>query len=206
MPPGGTVRGTRRVGFVVTLILVTGAIGPLGAAGPVQTCIGPASSSQSGRASFAPGVSNLKVAQRIDLRINLFHCTPANTDRGSATLNDTITPHGPQTCKLFTLPTVWKSTAKVTWKNHKVSTIPLTYSLTGPSQLVNIKGKVTSGLFAGHTVTAQVRYTKVVSPAGKYPHGSGIAQACVNRVAPNKYGRITIASIDFYTTRHFTIG
>jgi hypothetical protein len=200
------VRKTRTVGFVVVLILRTGAIGPLGAAGPVQTCIGPASSSQSGRASFTPGVSDLKAAQRIGLRVNLFHCTPANTDRGSATLNDTITPKGPQTCKLFTVPTVWKSTATLTWKNRKVSTIPLTYSLTGASQLVNIKGKVSSGLFAGHAVTAQLRYTEVVSPTGKYSHGSGIAQACVNRVPPNKYGRIVIASIDFYTTRHFTIG
>jgi len=199
------VRRTRSAGLLIAVLLEAGTMLPLGAASPVQTCAGPAASSQSGRASFTPGVSARKTSQRIALRINLFHCTPANTDRGSATLNASIAPKGVQTCTLFDAPTGWKATATVTWKNHKTSTIPLVFSLTGATHRMNVNGKVSAGLFVGHAVTAQVRYTEVVSPAGKYPHGSGIAQACVNEIAPGKYGRIAIVAIDLYNTQHFTI-
>ena len=202
---GSTVRTMRRLAVVVIVMLATAIAGPVGASGSVQVCVGPSASTQSGRATITPGVTALSLPQQISAKISLFSCSPSTHTKSSGTLNSTITPAGRQTCKMFTTATHWTAKAKITWKSGDTSTIPLTYSLTGSSQLVNVKGTVGSGLFAGHAVSGQFRYKEVVSPVGKYPNGDGSAQACINKVPPKQYGRIAIVSLALYTTKHFVI-
>ena len=197
--------GRRKWGFVIALVLALGTMSPLGASTFVQRCDGPPPSTQAGRATFSPGVNRLSVAQQIAFKVSLFDCSPARATRGAGSLRTMITPKGSQTCALLTAPKVYKTTSKVTWKDEKVSTIAMTYSFTGSSQFINIKGKVTAGLFQGHSVTGQFKFKSVVTPLGNYPNGDGVSQACVNKIAPQKFGRIAITAINLYTTKHFVI-
>jgi len=198
------MRAIRRLALVTVVVVVAGLIGPAGAVTVAQRCDEPIASAQSGRAVFAPGVNEASLAQHIAVKISLFHCLPANTTRGSGTLTTAITT-GAQTCRLFTASTVLKTTAKITWKNSRTSTLAAVLSLTGSSHLVNIKATVISGLFLGNTATGQFRYALVASPSSSFGHTNGVAQACANKVRPNKYGRIAIKVIDLHTTKPFLL-
>ena len=202
------MRVTRRVLLAVVVTVSASVAGPLGAASSasfVQKCAGPPPSTQSGRASLAPGVNRLSVSQQISMRVSLFDCSPASASRGAGTLRTTIVPKGSQTCTMLTAPKVFKATAVIAWKNDKKSTLSLTFSLTGATRLMNLQGKVTSGQFKGHSVTGQLRYALVVSPIGNYPNGDGVTQACKNKVPPQKHGRVDISSLKLYSTKHFVI-
>jgi hypothetical protein len=199
------MRLKRKLGFVAVLALAAASTAPLGAAAPVQECHGPSSTTQSGRASLSPGVNGLGTKQQISFKISLFSCSPNRLTRGAGTLTSTFNTASGQTCAMFNNPTALKMTAKITWKSDETSTLSLTYSFTGKTQLVNVTGKVGNGLFKGHSVSGQLRYKKVVSPYGVNPNGDGVAQACVNQVKPKKHGRIAIVSLNLYTTKHFVI-
>jgi len=195
----------QRFVFFVVLAVTASPTGSVGAASFAQQCDGPPATTQSGRALLAPGVNALRIAQTVSVKVSLFNCSPARATRGSGRLRTTVKPEGSQTCKMFSAPTKWNAAAHVTWKDNATSTLSMTLSLAGPSHLINLTGKVTSGLFRNHTVTGQFRYIEVVSPAGKYTGSKGIARACANRVAPTKFGRIVISALDLYTTKHFVI-
>jgi hypothetical protein len=150
-------------------------------------------------------VNRLSVAQQIAFKVSLFDCSPARTTRGAGTLRASITPKGSQTCALLTAARVFKTPAKITWKDEKVSNLSLTLSFTGASQKINVKAKVTNGLFKGHSVSGQFKYKTVVTPLGNYPNGDGTAQACINKVPPQKFGRIAITAINSYNTKDFVI-
>jgi hypothetical protein len=194
----------RLVVMAVVVAIVASAPVASGAASFVQRCNGPPPSTQSGRASFVPGVNGLSIAQTISVKVSLFDCSPNRATRGAGTVQSTIKPKGRQTCgTFFNTPTTWKSTAKVVWKDEKTSTLSVTYSLTGKTHFINIKGKVTTGLFKGHALTAQLKYKLVVAPIASYPHGDGVAQACANKLKPGNRNRVEISAIDVYTTKRF---
>ena len=200
------MRVTRRLTLVVVAAaLAAGMTPPVGASTFTQKCDGPPASTQSGRMTFTPGLNRLSVKQQIDVKISLFDCSPARDTRGAGTLRSTITPKGSQTCQLVTLAHVFNATAKVTWKDDKTSTMSMAFSLTGKTQLMNLKGKVTKGLYKNHSVTGQVKFKIVVSPIGTNPNGDGSAQACKNKVAPHKFGRVAISALNLYSTKHFVI-
>jgi hypothetical protein len=200
------MRVTRGFVLVVTLAIVLGTMSPVGAtAARPQKCSGPPATTQSGRASLTPGLSALGSAQKVVLAVSLFSCSPARTTRGSGSLKSTLTIKAPQTCGLLTNPHTVKATAVITWKDEFTSTIPMTFSLTGASQFVNVTGTVSSGLFKNHPITGQLHYADVVSPHGVSSNGPGIAQACKNKTKPNKYGRVSIVALTFVTTKSFVV-
>jgi len=197
------MRMLRRL-VIVAVALVVASSSQVGAVNVAQRCEEPIASSQSGRAVLTPGVNKASLVQHIGVKVSLFHCLPANTTRGSGALTATITT-GAQTCRLFTASTVLKTSAKITWKNSRTSTLAAVFSLAGSSHLVNVKAKVTSGVFLGHSAVGQFRYTLVVSPSSSFGHTNGVAQACANKVRPNKFGRIAIKVIDVHTTKPFVL-
>ena len=200
------MRVTRRLLLVIGAVVLAAGMTPVaGAATFAQKCDGPPPSTQSGRMSFAPGLNHLSVKQQVDVKISLFDCSPARDTRGAGTLRSTITPKGSQTCLLVSAAHVFKATAKITWKDDKTSTLSMSFSLTGATHFMNLKGKVTKGLYKNHSATGQVKYKLVVSPIGHYPNGDGVAQACKNKVAPHKFGRVAISAINLYSTKHFVI-
>jgi len=198
------MRTLRRLVIVAVVVVVASVMGPVGAVNVAQRCDEPVASAQSGRAVFTPGVNKANLAQQIAVKVSLFHCLPANASRGSGSLTTTVTT-GARTCRLFTAPTVLRTTAKITWKNSRTSTLAAVFSLAGSPHLVNVKAEVISGLFLGHSATGQFRYTLVVSPLSSFGHTNGVAQACANKVRPNKYGRIAIRVIELHTTKPFVL-
>lgn len=195
------IRMTRTFGLVTALLVVTAwGAAPAAAATPVQTCTGPSSTTQSGRAMLSPGLNSLATKQTVSMRVSLFLCSPAVATGGSGTLKSTFTTPTAQTCALITTPRVLNATVTIGWKNLSTSSLTLTFSLIGPTRLINVTGRVSSGLFAGHLVTGQFHYKPVVSPNGRT-----VAQACANKVAPGQPGRISIVALNLFTTHHFTI-
>ena len=199
------MRGTRGFGVLAVLAVVAGVAGPIGAATHAQSCHGPVESTQSGRASLEPGINGLSTKQQMSWKVSLFSCSPARSTRGSGTLKSAYATAA-QTCVMLKKPKTFKETAKITWKSDATSTIAITFALTGGTRLVNVTGRVTSGLFAGKKVTGQYKYREVVSPYGVTHNGNGVAQACANKVKPKKYGRIAIVALNLFTTKPFNIG
>ena len=181
------------------------AAGAAGAAGAQQKCSGPPPTTQSGRASLSPGLNGAKLAQEISITVSLFSCSPARTTRGSGTLKTTIKVKAAQTCELLQNPHTLKGTAVITWKDEYTSTIPMTFMLSGASQYVTVTGTVSKGLFKNHPVSGQLHYAEVVSPHGVSSNGPGIAKACKNKTQVNHYGRISIVTLTFVTTKEFVI-
>jgi len=196
------VRG--RFAFIAVVVLVTGATAPAGGGTFAQKCEGPPSSTESGRESFVPGVNRLSTAQHITAKISLLGCSPARSTRGAGTLRAVITPRGTQTCSLFSARTVWKTTGTIVWKDTNTSTLALTIALT-KVRLMSVAGTVTSGLFKNHPLTGQLRYSEIVSFSGGHHHGNPVSEACANRIAPHRPGRIAITAINVVTTRHFIV-
>jgi hypothetical protein len=200
------MRATRGFVLIVVLALAIGSVGPAGASvGAQQKCSGPAPTTQSGRAALTPGLNGSQHAQEISITVSLFSCSPARTTRGSGSLKSTIKVKAPQTCELLHNPHTLKGTAVITWKDEYTSTIPMTFTLSGASQYVNVTGTVNKGLFKDHPVTGQLHYAEVVSPHGVSSNGPGIAKACKNKTQVNHYGRISIVTLTFVTTKGFVV-
>jgi hypothetical protein len=199
------MRATRGFVCVVVLACMFGATPPVGAAVRPQRCSGPPPTTQSGRASLSPGLSGLKLPQTIALTVSLFSCSPAKETHGSGSLKTTITIKAGQRCGLLTRPHTLNGNATISWKDQRKSTIRMTLSLTGRTQFVNVTGTVDSGLFKNHPVTGQLHFTDVVSPHGVSSNGPGIARACQNTTRPNRFGRVSIVALEFFTTRSFVI-
>ena len=195
------MRVKRMFGLVTALLVVTAwGVAPAGAATPVQTCTGPSPTTQSGRATLSPGLNGLATKQTISMKISLFSCSPSVTTGGSGTLKGMFTTPTAQTCALITTPRVLNATVTIGWRNLSTSSLTLTFSLTGPTRLINVTGKVSAGLFAGHLVAGQFHYKPVVSP-----NGGTLSQACANKVAPGQPGRMSVVALNLFTTHHFTI-
>jgi len=199
------MRGTRGFGVLAVLAVVAGVAAPIGAATHAQSCHGPVESTQSGRVAVEPGVNALATKQQMSWKISLFSCSPARATRGSGTLKSAYATAA-QTCVMLKQPKAFKETAKITWKDDATSTIAVTFAFTGATRLVNVTGKVTSGLFAGKKVAGQYRYREVVSPYGVTHNGNGVAQACANKVKPKGFGRVAIVALNIFTTKPFNIG
>ena len=116
----------------------------------------------------------------------------------------TITPRGTQTCSLFNTRTAWKATGTIVWKDSKSSTLARTITLTSV-RLMNVTGTVRAGLFKNHPLTGQLRYSEIVSFSGGHHHGNPVSEACANKIAPHKPGRIAITAINLVTTKHFIV-
>lgn len=189
-------------------LLVAGAMSvaapaAVGATGPVQKCSGPAATTQSGRTTISPGINGLATAQSEVWTIHLFQCAPQTATGGSGTLTIKLTT-APITCAVLTTSHVWHTSATVKWKNGATSTIPLAVTTTGPTHLANLSGKISAGLFTGHTLTGQLSVKTVVSP-----NGHTQAQACANKVAPghgtSAVPRIAIVGFTHNTTQPIKI-
>jgi hypothetical protein len=184
----------------VVTIASAGTIGPSGAATPAQRCGGPPPDTRVGYAVFRPGLNARPAPQKLTLGADLFKCTPAGGTGGTATFAATFKPGGTQTCALVNRAHAINGTAKITWKNGKTSALKVKVALTGASRFANLTGKVSAGLFAGHTFTGQLRYVPFASH-----HGTTVEQACANKVAPNQKNRNSIVQMHLYRTQPFTI-
>jgi hypothetical protein len=191
----------RTSGFVVGALLVATLSLPASAATSAQVCTGPSATTQSGRATFDPGLNARPAAQTVGITDHLFSCTAAAVTGTSGTLKSTFIPTAAQTCTLITTPHVLgNKPARISWKNATSSALTLTYSLTGSSRLINVTGRVNTGPFSGHSLTGQFRYQPVVSP-----NPDSVAQACANTVAPGGSGRIKVIALNLFMTKHFVI-
>jgi hypothetical protein len=130
----------------------------------------------------------------------MFQCTPAPPTQGSGALHLSFLPSTPVTCTALTAVHRINGSATITWKNSKTTTIAaLAISTTGSTRLLNLAGAVRAGLFAGHSLSGQLRWAPVVSP-----HGHSLAEACANRVAPGGL-RISLVGLTLSTTRPIRI-
>ena len=196
------MRTKRRFFLVLFLVLVTGVavVGPLGAADFVQKCNGPNATTQAGRFTLTPGVNALPAKQVIAVKVSLFSCSPASKTRGAGTLRSEFTPSAAQGCGLLRNRITYKVKAKIIWKNEDTSSMVVNYAMSGKTHVVNVSGKVTSGKFVGRKLTGQYHYTPVASP---YP--TRVSKACANNIKPNKRGRKSVVSLNFYKTKPFVI-
>lgn len=191
----------RKLSVAVVLAFAMTLVAPAAsdAAGPVQKCSGPSATVQSGRTTVSPGINGLAHAQTTSSSIHLFQCTPATPTTGAGTLNITLITAAIN-CTALTTAHVWKPSATIKWKSGATSTVPLTVATTGATRLANVSGKITKGLFVGHTVTAQFHFKPVISP-----NGHTVADACANKVAPGSAGRISIVGFTVFTTKALKI-
>ncbi len=201
----------RTVVFGVLIALAASMVaGPAGAAPVVQRCTGPASAGLAGTASLSPGLNLQPQRQSVSMLIHLSQCAPPPPAPGNSatppptevigTLKTSFITGAAQTCAFITAPHSPHASATITWKNNQTSTMVLTFALTGSTRLMNVSGTITAGVFAGHTVSGQFRYRPVVSP-----NGNTLAEACANKVAPGKPGRVSVIGLNLFRTKDFTI-
>jgi hypothetical protein len=142
--------------FVLAAGMVPVAVAaPAGAATPLQTC-----KKVTGSATFTPGLKNTPANNTVKAKGNQTGCTPSAKTGGSGVLTATIKVVKGSCVKLAAGGQTIKGTAATTWKNKKVSKYALTLK-TGKGSAgttATITGKVTSGLFAGHSVTGQIKF------------------------------------------------
>jgi len=116
-----------------------------------------------GTSTFKPPVSpTTKQKGTITSKGTVSGCTPSAKTGGSGVFTSTLKPTKAGNCTtLVQGGNVLHGTAKTVWKNHKTTNMSVTVKTgTGSNfQIATITGKVTSGLFAGHTVTGQVKFT-----------------------------------------------
>ena len=186
------------IGMLSTALV--GVSSPASAASPVQTCSGPALSTQAGRATFSPGLNGFAVRPTVDAKVNLTRCSPSAATGGTGTLKFTLKTLTTKTCTFITEAHAVRTSATISWANSTSSTLTLTISFTGSTRLANVTGSVASGLFAGHSVSGQYHYKPVVSPSN-----FTVAQACANTVPPGHSGRISIVGLILSRAKAFTI-
>jgi hypothetical protein len=115
-----------------------------------------------GTSTFKPPVSSTPQKGTITSKGTVSGCTPSAKTGGSGVFTSTLKATKAGSCTtLVQGGNVLKGTAKTVWKNHKTTNMSITVKTgTGSNfQVATITGKVTSGLFAGHTVTGQVKFT-----------------------------------------------
>jgi len=137
---------------------------PAEAATPLQVC-----RTVKGTATFTPGLTNTPRDNVVKAKGNMTNCTgkPGGPKTGgSGVLSATIKVVKGSCVKLAAGNQTIKGTAKTVWKNTKTSTYALTLKTgTGSAgTTATITGKVTAGLFKGHSVTGQVKFTVSGTP------------------------------------------
>jgi len=126
--------------------------------GPAQRC-----GHLSGSATLSPGLSDAPTNVTITSDGTLTRCSSSRTG-GYGSLSWTI-KIASATCSQWEGSKL-SATGTTTWANKKVSNYALTFRIgSGDDALVaTISGKVTSGAFAGHPVSGQVKFHHVGSP------------------------------------------
>jgi hypothetical protein len=130
---------------------------PVGAATAQQTC-----KKMTGTAVLTPGLTTTPHKQTANATSTVTGCTPAAKTGGSGHLTARLNLPANSSCQGLATgnQTIKIPSAKITWKNHKTSTMALTAKTgTGSKATVaTITGKVTLGLFKGHSVTTALSF------------------------------------------------
>jgi hypothetical protein len=131
---------------------------------PIQVC-----RTLKGSATFTPGLTNTPRDNVVKAKGTMTNCTGRPNGPktgGSGVLTATIKVIKGSCLKLGTGGQTIKGTAKTVWKNGKTSNYSLTLK-TGSgtaNTTATITGKVTLGLFKGHAVTGQIKFTVQGTP------------------------------------------
>ena len=158
--------------FVVAAggVLVASPVGALGVGvgvgvgvgtGPAQRC-----THLSGSVTVNPGLTNTETNSEASVRGNLSGCSRALKTGGSGTFTSTLSLPAASCTKLGAGGLKLTATGNTTWRSGRVSSYALTFK-TGKNKSVlvaTISGKVSSGLFAGHHVSGQVRLSLAGTP------------------------------------------
>lgn len=147
-----------RVTMVAALALGMGAVvaSPGGAVTPVQKC-----AHMKGAATITPGLSTTPHNQTVTANGSFTSCAPTKPTGGSGTITATIKLANGSCQGLATGGQKLSGTAKTTWKNKKTSSYALSF-VTGKGSsavVATITGRVTAGLFKGHKVSGQIKFT-----------------------------------------------
>jgi hypothetical protein len=148
-----------RVTMVAALALGMSALvaQPSGAAAPLQKC-----TKLTGSAKFSPGLSLVPANNTVTAKGTVGGCTPLKATGGSGALSATIKVPGGSCAKLAGGKQKLSGTASTVWKNKKVTKYNLTFTTgSGAAGITTatITGKATTGLFKGHKVTGQIKFT-----------------------------------------------
>ena len=115
-----------------------------------------------GTSTFKPPVSpTTKSKGTITSKGTVSGCTPKAKTGGSGVFTSTLKPTKAGNCTtLVQGGNVLHGTAATKWKNGKITKMSVTVKTGtgGKYNIATITGKVTSGLFVGHTVTGQVKF------------------------------------------------
>ena len=115
-----------------------------------------------GTSTFKPPVSTTPSKGTITSKGTVSGCTPKAKTGGSGVFTSTLKATKAGSCTtLVQGGNVLHGTAKTVWKNHKTTAMSITVKTGtgGKYNIATITGKVTSGLFKGHKVTGQVKFT-----------------------------------------------
>jgi hypothetical protein len=114
-----------------------------------------------GTATLTPGLTSTPTNQTATAHATMTTCTPTTTTGGSNVTTATLKIPLGSCAKLATGNQKFSGTATTTWHNAKKSVSALTFTTgTGSNITVaTITGKVSSGLFAGHLVSGQVKFS-----------------------------------------------
>lgn len=152
-----------RMTMVGALALGTTALvaSPGSAATAVQSC-----ATVKGSATFTPGLTSTPANQTVKAKGTQTACTPSAATGGSGALSATIKLKNASCTTLVNGGQTLTGTGVTTWMNGQVSHYTLTFKTgTGNNITVaTITGKVASGLFSGHKVSGQIKFTVKGSP------------------------------------------
>ena len=130
---------------------------PAGAAAAQQTC-----KKMTGTATLTPGLTTTPHKQTANATSTVTGCTPSSKTGGSGHLTAKLNLPANSSCQGLATgnQTIKIPAAKITWKNHKTSTMALTAKTGSGSKatVATITGKVSTGLFKGHSVTTALSF------------------------------------------------
>jgi hypothetical protein len=125
-----------------------------------------------GTSQFKPPVTSKPSKGTVVSHGTVSGCAPKAKTGGTGVFNSSIKSAKAGSCTtLVKGGNVLTGTASTTWKNHRVTRMSITVR-TGTGSKYNIAtitGKVTSGLFVGHKVTGQVKFTPKVGNCATTP-------------------------------------
>ncbi|HEY1739143.1 MAG TPA: hypothetical protein VGI86_10550 [Acidimicrobiia bacterium] len=131
------------------------------AATAVQTC-----GSLKGTVALSPGLSTTPKSQTVTAKGNAAKCTPSKATGGAGTLAAT-THIANGSCQALASGTTLPLKGSIKWKNGKTSSVTMNAKTTSKAPTTaNITGKVSAGLFAGKTITGQIKFTIVNTGSG----------------------------------------
>ena len=153
-------RALKMLSVTFTVAMTAGAIAAF-AASPAGAATANSCAHVSGTATFTPGITTTQKNQTINSKGTETSCTPSKATGGSGTLAATVKSPNASCQTLIKGGQTLKGTGASTWKNKKVSKYALTLKTgTGSNfDIATITGKVTSGLFAGKSLTGQIKFT-----------------------------------------------